>query len=167
MRIRSPAAKATSVKLPIQVISVAAIESNSTPSSNGEPVSCVIVGVPGVYLYILYRPPALSLALDSLNQPEKSDVVRVSPVPTGGEIHAIVEPPAVLVHWMSVPPAVRVTTAVSAPEPAVFERSYTIPSPVSVTPLVVVLRRYSLVAIDYFGHFGRHLGAYHRPTLRK
>lgn len=49
-RIRSPAANAVSVTFAIHAILVSAIESNSTPSSNGPPPSSVIVGVPGVYL---------------------------------------------------------------------------------------------------------------------
>ncbi len=96
-RILSPAAKAVSVGFAVQVSSLSPLE-NSTPSSKGPPTSSVMVGVPGVYLYIRIRPPALSLLLDSANHPEKSVVVSVNPVPTGLEIHAIVEPPPDCVH---------------------------------------------------------------------
>lgn len=58
------------------------------------------------------RPPALSFALDSMNGAKKSVVVSVNPADSGFEIHATVEPPPVSVHWMFVPPFVRLTVSV-------------------------------------------------------
>lgn len=111
-RIRSPAENAVSVGFPTHVIPVSDMESNSTPSSKGPPASSVIVGVPGVYLKRRYLPPALSLAFDSMNGIEMSVVVSVNPADSGFEIHATVEPPPVSVHWMFVPPLVRLTVSV-------------------------------------------------------
>ncbi len=117
----SPAEKATSVLLPTHVIRVEVVFVNSTPSSKGPPN--VSASAPPVYLYNLYLPPALALVPDSEAQIFMSVVVMVIPEESGWLIQATVEPPAVAVHWMFVPLAAVLTTAVVAPAPAVVERS--------------------------------------------
>src|SRR5688572_5639704 len=143
--MRSSSAKAVSVTLPVHVSSRFDV-AISVPWLNGPPPNSVIVPF-AARLKTRKRPPALAAAFDSDCHTDISMLVRVKP-PDGvrPEIHAIVEPAAVFVAWISVPEAVVFVTAVSDAAPATVERSYRIPSPEPVIPFAVVLRRNNFVA---------------------